>query len=71
MSDKKEKLKIEFAPGCFDEFDGTQEELDELIKSLQNMSLDEIIEQSEPLDYDDIDDDVLSALNQASNRTIN
>jgi len=71
MSDKKEKLKIEFAPGCFDTFDGTQEELDELIKSLQNMSLDEIIEQSEPLDYDDVDDDVLSALNQASNRTIN
>ena len=28
------KLKIVFAPGSFDEFDGTQEELDDLVKSL-------------------------------------
>ena len=33
MTDKK--LKIEFAPGCFDQFDGTQEELDELIRSIE------------------------------------
>jgi hypothetical protein len=70
MSEQK-KVKIEFAPGCFDDFDGTQEELDELVKTLQNMSMDEIIAESEPLDYDDIDDDVLESLNQASNRTLN
>lgn len=35
MTDKK--LKIEFAPGCFDSFDGTQEELDELIAEIQRM----------------------------------
>jgi hypothetical protein len=70
MSEQK-KVKIEFAPGCFDDFDGTQEELDELVKTLQNMSMDEIIAESEPLDYDDIDDDVLASLNQASNRTLN
>lgn len=31
------KLKIEFAPGAFDHFDGTQEELDKLIKELEQM----------------------------------
>ena len=30
-------MKIEFAPGCFDQFDGTQEELDELMATIQNM----------------------------------
>ena len=35
MIDKK--LKIEFAPGCFDNFDGTQEELDELVAEIQRM----------------------------------
>lgn len=30
------KLKIEFAPGCFDDFEGTQEELDALIKEIQD-----------------------------------
>ena len=29
--------KIEFAPGCFDEFDGTEEELAEMIADLKNM----------------------------------
>lgn len=31
------KLKIEFAPGAFDDFDGTQEELDELIAEIHRM----------------------------------
>lgn len=29
--------KIEFAPGCFDDFDGTEEELAEMIADLKNM----------------------------------
>jgi flagellar biosynthesis/type III secretory pathway M-ring protein FliF/YscJ len=35
MTEEK-KLKIEFAPGCFDSFDGTQEELDAFMAELQN-----------------------------------
>lgn len=31
------EIKIEFAEGCFDEFEGTQEELAELVAELQNM----------------------------------
>ena len=30
-------MKIEFAPGCFDNFEGTQEELDELVAEIQQM----------------------------------
>ena len=37
MSNKK-KLHIEFAPGAFDNFDGTQEELDALMAELQRMA---------------------------------
>ena len=29
-------LKLIFAPGCFDHFDGTQEELDALIKEIED-----------------------------------
>lgn len=32
-----EKLKITFAPGCFDSFDGTQEELDAMVAEVTNM----------------------------------
>jgi len=31
------KIKLEFAPGAFDTFEGTQEELDELIAELHAM----------------------------------
>ena len=36
MTEEK-KLKIEFAPGCFDSFEGTQEELDEMVAEIQRM----------------------------------
>lgn len=35
-----DKMKIVFAEGCFDQFDGTQEELNELIASLESMVAD-------------------------------
>jgi hypothetical protein len=34
MTEKK-KMEVVFAPGCFDHFDGTQDELDQLIKEIQ------------------------------------
>ena len=39
MTDKKE-LKVEFAPGCFDDFEGTQEELQDLIAHIRQMASD-------------------------------
>lgn len=49
------KLKIVFAPGCFDNFEGTQEELDQLVSEIQQM-LDsgELLEKSRPLDLDEL-----------------
>ena len=56
MSDKK--IKIEFAPGAFDSFDGTQEELDALVAELERMAASgELEENSVALeDWDDLDD---------------
>ena len=52
------KLKIEFAPGCFDSFDGTQEELDELVAEIQRMAeTGELFEKSNPLDIDGMIDE--------------
>lgn len=37
MTEEK-KMKVEFAPGCFDHFEGTQEELDEMIAEIMRMA---------------------------------
>ena len=37
MNEHYKPTKVEFAPGCFDDFEGTQEELNELIADLKNM----------------------------------
>jgi hypothetical protein len=37
MTEKK-SLKIEFDPGCFDNFKGTQAELDEFVAQIQAMA---------------------------------
>jgi hypothetical protein len=49
------ELKIQFAPGCFDNFEGTQEELDEFITEITKMiSSGEILERSRKLDFDEL-----------------
>lgn len=51
-------VKIEFAPGCFDDFEGTQEELDSLIAEVTNMfanmSPEELEAQSREVDFDEL-----------------
>jgi DNA-binding GntR family transcriptional regulator len=51
-------MRIEFAPGAFDQFDGTQEELDALVAELERMAESgELEENSVALeDWDDLDD---------------
>lgn len=50
MPDPK-KVVIEFAPGCFDDFDGTQEELDGLIEEIKRMAESgEMFEESIPIE---------------------
>jgi hypothetical protein len=51
---KKKQIKIEFAPGAFDQFDGTQQELDEFIAELHRMAESgELEEHSQSLDDDE------------------
>lgn len=46
-------MKIVFAPGSFEDFDGTQEELDQLIKSIEEMAVNgTLMEESQPVDLD-------------------
>lgn len=47
------EMKLEFAPGCFDNFEGTQEELDELIAQIHTMfESGQMIEDAEPIDLE-------------------
>ena len=59
----EKKLKVEFAPGCFDGFEGTQEELDELIAEIHRIvESGEIHERSRKIDFDDPNDEDLEAI---------
>ena len=62
--DKQPKLKVIFAEGCFDDFDGTQEELDALIAQLQGLAdSGELLENSIAIeDFEDVDEEVLELL---------
>lgn len=68
MNDEKKKIKVEFAPGCFDEFDGTQEELDGLIDAITKMAESgQLPDHSRALTDQDIDElpmEVLQSLAQ-------
>lgn len=72
-------IKIEFAPGCFDNFEGTQEELDALITEIKQLiDSGELFEKSQPLDMDElaeeegdeIADQLYDALTQKENRRL-
>jgi hypothetical protein len=36
---KDKTVRVEFAPGCFDGFEGTQEELDAMVAEIERMAL--------------------------------
>ena len=53
-----EDLKIVFAPGAFDNFEGTQEELDEFIAEITRMiKSGEVLENSRPVDLDSMSEE--------------
>jgi len=63
MTDKPKATKIEFAPGCFDNFDGTQEELDEIVSEIHRMfKSGELEENSHEVDIEDLDEDIVEAI---------
>jgi len=55
------KIKVVFAPGAFDSFEGSQEELDQLMAQIQAMVIDgSLFEKSVSLD--DLDSEELSEI---------
>ena len=57
-------MKVTFAPGCFDDFDGTQEELDDLVATLTEMAESgELMENAVPVEeFPEIEEEVLELL---------
>jgi hypothetical protein len=59
-------VEVIFAPGCFDHFEGTQEELDELIAEIQtkfsNMTPEELEMESTPIEGLDITEEELESM---------
>jgi hypothetical protein len=54
MTEEK-KITVEFAPGAFDSFEGTQEELDELIAEITRMAQSgELMEKGTAVDFDEL-----------------
>lgn len=74
------KLSIKFMPGCFDDFEGTQEELNELVAELTRLAeTGEFEKMGEPIDLSDLEDteeledalqDVVKTLIQSENKTL-
>lgn len=59
MTQEKKKPEVVFAPGCFDSFEGTQEELDEMIAEIHRMvDSGELFERSTPVDIDELLDEM-------------
>lgn len=54
---EEKKLKVKFMPGCFDDFEGTQEELDELINEITTLAQSgKLEEMTTPIDLDDVEE---------------
>ena len=72
-------LKIVFAPGAFDSFDGTQEELDAIVAEVQdmfeNLTPEQLAAQSREIDLEqlaadlDLNPEVLDAMWEQTGRT--
>lgn len=66
-ADEMKDLKIEFVPGCFDQFEGTQEELDGLIAEIKRMfESGEAQLKAIPIDFDELDEEDLEMLERLS-----
>ena len=65
------KPKLGFAPGCFDDFTGTQAELDELVAEITRLfESGELIENGVPVDLSQYDFDIegeVSSINDTNN----
>ena len=69
MTDEKKPLEVKFAPGAFDHFDGTQEELDQMMQEIvdmfANMTPEELEAASKPIDWENLSEEECAILNKA------
>ena len=69
---EKRPLKVIFDPGCFDNFDGTQEELDEFVAQIQAMAesglLDENSVELTDEDIEELDEETRQQIIRALDR---
>jgi hypothetical protein len=53
---KEQEVTLSFEPGCFDDFEGTQEELDEFLEELtKQIASGEFFENAEVFDVDQLE----------------
>ena len=57
MSEDNKPIEVVFAPGCFDTFEGSQEELDEIMSEIRRMAESgELAERATMVNFDDLDE---------------
>lgn len=55
-NDKDKEIKVTFMPGCFDSFEGTQEEIDELVAQIRKMAVSgKLAEEAVPIKEEDLE----------------
>jgi hypothetical protein len=61
-------IKLEFAPGCFDDFEGSQEELNELISEIQkSFENGDFTSNMQPVNMDELDEETFNKINEVLN----
>ena len=69
MTDEKKPIQIEFAPGAFDSFDGTQEELDQMMAEIMDMfskmTPEELEAAGKPIDWENLSEEECAILSKA------
>lgn len=69
MTEKKDNLKLIFSEGCFDNFEGTPEELAELVAEINRLhESGELEENSRPLTPEEEEEILFMIENQKHNR---
>lgn len=65
MDTQKKKMEVIFVPGCFDDFEGTQEELDALVEQIKSaVESGDALENSSPIDTSELTDEDITKLEQ-------
>lgn len=69
MTESKKPLEVKFAPGAFDSFDGSQEELDQMMAEIMDMfatmTPEELEAASKPVDWDNLSEEEADILKRA------